>query len=120
MRISDWSSDVCSSDLRHVRRRQADADDAGDDAAVRGRSRLAGDEAWQAAPDHAVDGVPVERAQGFAADRPVLLDGRSYLPRLSSDGRVEESQVTPFVTPMRNIDRRGVPLHPLSPPALFS
>src|SRR3546814_20496259 len=101
MRISDWSSDVCSSDLylvcgesgfqsaherllrvevglhrlerfaapgapavrpcacesadglpdlhfdRHVRRRQADADDAGDDAAVRGRSRLAGDEAWQ-------------------------------------------------------------------------
>src|SRR3546814_3794828 len=90
MRISDWSSDVCSSVC------------------------LAGDEAWQAAPDHAVDGVPVERAQGFAADRPVRLDGRSYLRRLSLDGRVQGSQVTRFVPRTRTIGRRDLPLHPIA------
>src|SRR3546814_3647127 len=57
---------------------------------------------------------PVERAQGFAADRPVRLDGRSYLRRLSLDGRVQGSQVTRFVPRTRTIGRRDLPLHPIA------
>src|SRR3546814_19868455 len=85
MRISDWSSDVCSSDLpglrlRH-RPRAADAD-AGSGAAARGDRRGAADGAILPAL------APQRRGRcALPADRKSVVSGKSVSVRVDLGGR---------------------------------
>src|SRR3546814_12832900 len=66
MRISDWSSDVCSSDLRSERDQEQAGEETGTVAFEQRKAGVAGD-VHQRQPDHGV--VLAEEAVGDPADQ---------------------------------------------------
>src|SRR3546814_17553794 len=84
LRISDWSSDVCSSDLTH-RHRLADRGRPGDGACAGAFARhRANGERWQWIACRPALAVPADRRQG---DRKSVVQGKRVSVRVDFGGR---------------------------------
>src|SRR3546814_11431095 len=104
MRISDWSSDVCSSDLAGYKRDAAPRADGGcRHAAAHGRLwRQVRDEARRLVDREAARGISPRRARRRPGGRCRIMDARANgeRPRArSEEGRVGNGCVSPCSTP---------------------
>src|SRR3546814_18073182 len=96
MRISDWSSDVCSSDLQASR---PDQRERTQHAALRDER------------DHVVRLAKVCRTRGARGTRTVLLRGRDRMPRpgdLDKDGLRQPRRVDVLSSEERRVGKGGV------------
>src|SRR3546814_17312324 len=82
MRISDWSSDVCSSDLRTDPTRRLDAGDP-----TEAVLDVPGDPADGTLPAHRPAGRGLDDALGCRQDRKSVVSGKSVSVRVDLGGR---------------------------------
>src|SRR3546814_11526529 len=93
MRISDWSSDVCSSDLRRARSRAAEVEGTHRQLGTRLTDRLCGNDADRFADvDALTTGQVTAIAVRAAAERPLAGDRRTH-PHL--DDRLARPRIGP-------------------------
>src|SRR3546814_19782368 len=87
MRISDWSSDVCSSDLRRHHRPKLDPDLRADPHRAIARPAKDGgvDDAGADRADHAADAVDTERIERIVLAEPRFKDGDGVVTKDAGD-----------------------------------
>src|SRR3546814_16076559 len=107
MRISDWSSDVCSSDLR-VCQRGVERRDRGHLAAAFGAASVARGEAGVDLDDQrAARRCGIERPDGHAA-RKAVEHAHARKARFADLSRAEEVAVAMWVWALRALDWKRV------------
>src|SRR3546814_10766723 len=102
MRISDWSSDVCSSDLNLARQRRGQGDELGARAGV--QAALVGDVDRPFGPHQAIASPRISEATEMylrPASRAAATASATFITLRAPSSRISIGRLTPAITSIR-------------------